>query len=103
MKEEGTGFICEALKVNKTIKELKMRGSVPRMRGFGLSTSHSSNIGGPEGAKHVADMLMVNTSLTTLDISGNGYGPDGEKALAKGLAGNTSLTSLNGRSRITSF
>jgi len=50
--EEGTKAICEALKQNKTLKELDMSGR--------------DNIGGEAGAKHVADMLGVNGALTKI-------------------------------------
>jgi len=50
LKEEGTKAICEALKQNKTLKELDLSG----------------NIGGEAGAKHVADMLGVNNALTKI-------------------------------------
>ena len=48
--EEGTKAICEALKQNKTLKELDLSGC--------------DNIGRAAGAKHVADMLGVNGALT---------------------------------------
>ena len=54
--EEGTKFICEAVKSNTTIKELDLSGSVV----------YGSNIGEAAGAKHVADMLNVTASLTYL-------------------------------------
>jgi NLR family CARD domain-containing protein 3 len=50
--EEGTKAICEALKQNKTLKELDLSGY--------------KNIGGEAGAKHVADMLGVNNALTNI-------------------------------------
>jgi Ran GTPase-activating protein (RanGAP) involved in mRNA processing and transport len=50
LEEEGTKAICEALKQNKTIKELDLSGY--------------DNIGRAAGAKHVADMLGVNGALT---------------------------------------
>ena len=55
--EEGTKSVCEALKSNKTLVELDLSGI-----GYGAST-----IGGPAGAKHVADMLRVNAVLTNLE------------------------------------
>ena len=55
MEEEGAKSICDALKVNKTVTELDLSGD---WRG--------SNIGGAAGAKHVADMLLVSSSLTNL-------------------------------------
>jgi hypothetical protein len=57
LKEEGTKAICEALKQNKTLKELDLSGY--------------DNIGRAAGAKHVADMLGVNGALTQLDLSNN--------------------------------
>ena len=54
--EEGTKVICESLKANQTLKELDLSGTA-----FG-----ESNIGGPAGAKHVADMLRANASVTSV-------------------------------------
>ena len=53
---EGTKAISEALKSNKTLKELDLSGQ------GGLYAR--SNIGRRAGAKHVADMLGANASLT---------------------------------------
>ena len=36
-------------------------------------------IGAGEGAKAVADLIMFNTTLRTLDLRGNGFGNDGER------------------------
>ena len=52
--EVGTKAICDALKTNTTVKELDLSGDR-----YG-----DSNIGGAAGAKHVADMLGVNGSVT---------------------------------------
>ncbi len=52
LKEEGTKAICEALKQNKTLKELDLSGR--------------NNIGGEAATKHVADMLGVNGALTKI-------------------------------------
>ena len=52
LEEEGTEAICEALKQNKTLKELDLSGHT---------------IGGEAGAKHVADMLGVNGALTKIE------------------------------------
>ena len=53
--EEGTKGICEALKANVTLVELDLSDE------YWLG-----NIGGPAGAKHVAEMLGVNAVLTNL-------------------------------------
>ena len=43
----------------------------------------------------LSQVLTVNTSLTTLDLSGNSFGDDGATSLSQALAANTSLTTLN--------
>ena len=62
--EEGTKFLCDALVGNNTLKELDLSGD-SSFRGTG------SNIGGTAGAKHVANMLLVNGALTSIDLRGN--------------------------------
>ena len=53
--EAGTKSICDALKDNKTLKELDLSGG----------TLEGSNIGGTAGAKHVAE-LLVTAELTKI-------------------------------------
>ncbi len=60
--EEGTKFLCDALVGNNTLKELDLSGDI---------SNSGSNIGGTAGAKHVANMLLVNGGLTSIDLSGN--------------------------------
>lgn len=38
-------------------------------------------IGEKDGAKAIADLILFNTSLTTLDLRGNGLGNSGETLL----------------------
>ena len=57
--EEGTKFLCDALVGNNTLKELDLSGHT----WFGGT---GSNIGGTASAKHVANMLLVNGSLTKM-------------------------------------
>ena len=54
-------------------------------------------IGGNDGAKSIADLLMFNQSLVTLDLRGNGLGNSGAAAIAGGLRGheNENLTELD--------
>jgi hypothetical protein len=95
LEEEGTKAICEALKQNKTLKELDLSGD--------------NTIGGEAGAKHVADMLGVNGGLTSLDLSGNAlrglvqsfgggvsgtYTAEGITAIANALRVNGALTKI---------
>ena len=85
LEEEGTKAICEALKQNKTLKELDLSGL------------GRSNIGRASGAKHVADMLGVNCALTELSIYGNHVGDEGVGAICEAIQSNkeTKLASLN--------
>ena len=71
----GTKSICDALKGNKTLEELDLSGD-----------GWSSNIGGPAGAKHVAE-LLVTGELTKIDLRNNMLGDDGEAALRKAVEG----------------
>jgi hypothetical protein len=71
LDEEGTKAICKALKHNKTLKELDLSGFV------------RSNIGGAAGAKHVADMLGVNSGLTVTNLLGNQLDAESAKLLAE--------------------
>jgi hypothetical protein len=57
--EEGTKFLCDALVGNNTLKELDLSGDTS----LGGTVS---NIGGTAGAKHVANMLLVNGALTKI-------------------------------------
>ena len=82
LEKEGTKAICEALKQNKTLKELDLSGRA---------------IGGEAGAKHVADMLGVNGALTALDLSSNCLKDEGVSAVCAAIQSNkeTKLASLN--------
>eukprot|EP00900_Chrysochromulina_parva_P003387 jgi/Chrpa1/13049/Chrysochromulina_OHIO_Genome00024578-RA len=71
--EEGTKAICEALKQNKTLKELDMSGR--------------DNIGGEAGAKHVADMLGVNGALTKICLADNDLDEQAKQALRNAWRG----------------
>ena len=62
--EEGTKFLCDALVGNNTLKELDLSGDTSLR-------DTVSNIGGTAGAKHVANMLLVNGALTSIDLRGN--------------------------------
>lgn len=46
-------------------------------------------IGGADGAKAVADLLMFNTSLQLLDLRGNGLGNDGAVVVSRALREHT--------------
>jgi len=85
LEEEGTRAICEALKANRTLKELDVSGSVIT----------GSNIGGAAGAKHVADMLSVNVSVTKINLFGNSIGAEGAKAIADALLVNGTVTKIS--------
>lgn len=55
------------------------------------------NVGPDDGAKAVADLLMFNSTVKTLDLRGNGLGDAGAKHLARALKEHTNdkLTELD--------
>lgn len=42
-------------------------------------------LGGTDGAKHVSDLIMYNTSLVSLDVRGNNFGNSGAIHIAQSL------------------
>ncbi|XP_062954925.1 NLR family CARD domain-containing protein 3 [Cynocephalus volans] len=62
-----------------------------RIQKLSLAENQISN----KGAKALARSLLVNRSLTTLDLHANSIGPQGAKALADALKINRTLTSLS--------
>jgi hypothetical protein len=50
---------------------------------------------GDEGAVSLASLLVTNTTLTALDVSGNAVREEGTEALAAALSCNRVLTDLN--------
>ena len=65
--------LCESLKTNTTLEKLDIQGN-----GF-------SDTLGASGAKLIAEMLKVNTPLTTLNLWSNEIGVEGAKAIAGAL------------------
>ena len=55
----------------------------------------SGNFIGAEGASSLSQALVVNTSLTTLNLSDNSIDAEGATSLSQALAVNTSLTTLD--------
>jgi hypothetical protein len=49
---------------------------------------------GDNGAKYLADVLKINTSITSIDLWSNNIGDDGAKYLADALKTNTSITNI---------
>jgi Ran GTPase-activating protein (RanGAP) involved in mRNA processing and transport len=84
--EKSTKVICEALKQNKTLKELDLSG---------CKRHNESNIGGAAGANHVADMLGVNGGLTKLSLAQNMLKDEGTKAICEALEQNKTLKELD--------
>ncbi len=84
--EEGTKFLCDALVGNNTLKELDLSGDISNS-GF--------NIGGTAGAKHVANMLLVNGGLTKLSLAWNKLEEEGTKAICEALKQNKTLKELD--------
>ena len=64
------------------------------LHGWQQHCMDGSNIGGPAGAKHVADMLRVTGSMTRLDVSKNRLGDEGEAVLRKAIEGRSGFELL---------
>jgi Ran GTPase-activating protein (RanGAP) involved in mRNA processing and transport len=62
---------------------------------FGFSSNIYSNIGGKAGAKHVANMLLVNGGLTKVSLAKNELGEEGTKAICEALEQNKTLKELD--------
>ncbi|KAL1504242.1 hypothetical protein AB1Y20_010651 [Prymnesium parvum] len=60
-----------------------------------ITSRTADNRIGAKGAKEVAAALKTNTTLTSLNLSGNDIGAEGAKEVAAALKTNTTLTSLN--------
>ncbi|KAB0347595.1 hypothetical protein FD754_012452 [Muntiacus muntjak] len=75
----GTQQMADALKQNKSLKELMF----------------SSNSIGDGGAKALAEALMVNQGLKSLDLRENSISPEGAQDLARALRTNSTLKSLD--------
>ena len=74
--KEGTKFLCDALVGNNTLKELDLSGEHTYQ-------GTVSNIGGTAGAKHVANMLLVNGGLTVTNLLLNQLDAESAKMLAE--------------------
>merc|ERR1712137_478292 len=75
----GLNALCEALKVNCSLKNLNL----------------SNNSLGPGGGAVIGDMLRINRALTNIDLSWNELGPMGGKSLLHGLEANPVVLALN--------
>ena len=64
--------LCESLKINTTLEKLDIQGG------------YEDKLGASE-AKIIAEMLKVNTPLTTLILAQNWIGVEGAKAIAEAL------------------
>ena len=62
------GALCESLKTNTTLETLNLQGSL------------FDKLGAAE-AKIIADMLKVNSALTTLDLQYNNIGDEGGEVI----------------------
>ena len=67
---EGAKYLTDALKFDLKISVLKLGWC---------------KIGGGDGAKAIADLIMYNDSLSELDLRGNNLGNDGAIFLSRGL------------------
>ena len=84
---KGAAALFEALASNASLHSL-----------FLGSKSADRNLIGPTPIAQLAASLLVNTCLTSLNLSSNGVGPEGTKLLAPAMLVNTSLRALDLRS-----
>jgi hypothetical protein len=77
--DEGCLRLCEGVRANSTLTKLNL--------------DYNVDIGGP-GVKGVAEMLLENSRLTELGLSGIGVGNKGALQLASALLPNTTMTVL---------
>ena len=100
---EFTETFLQALAFNSTVLNLDFMGwkfSNVLTRALKVNTSLSSlglsgNPIGIEGANSLAQALRVNTSLSSLELNANFIGSEGANSLAQALRINTSLSSLH--------
>ena len=70
----GISALCEALKSNSTLESLAIQNG-----GYGATKI------GAAGAQAIAEMLVVNRALTSLDLDTNDIGAGGAEAIAAAL------------------
>ncbi|XP_015759265.1 PREDICTED: uncharacterized protein LOC107338542 [Acropora digitifera] len=100
---EFTETFLHALAFNSTVSSLNLiewKSTNLLTQALRVNTSVSSlDLSGnnifDEGANSLAQVLRVNTSLSTLDLSGNFIGIEGANSISQALRINTSLSSLD--------
>ena len=96
LSNEAIGEFCSLIRDVPNLLSLKLESNVARLaltleQQAALAREDVSDL----GAKHLADALLSNTTLTKLCLPGNSIGPDGVAALAKVIIGSNTLRDLN--------
>ena len=89
--KESAWISVQQIVISTIISDTRMSHLILENKAYGPK----KHLMGPNGAKALSKALMVNTTLTTLELPGNSIGRNGAKALSKALKLNSSLTTLN--------
>ena len=107
ISQEGTVQLAHALKSNRALRELLLRGFLSTADSFILLFSHfnpplpsKANHAANPGAAAFASALQENSVLVSLDLSSNAVGDSGAEYLALALRQNTALRDLGLASEI---
>uniref|UniRef100_A0AAR2IHC0 NACHT domain-containing protein n=1 Tax=Pygocentrus nattereri TaxID=42514 RepID=A0AAR2IHC0_PYGNA len=96
LHDEGVTAIAGAVKANRALRSLQWNRTFETLLETFLCLCSLQGVSaGKAGAVALAEALMVNQTLHTLDLRGNSIGMAGAKALSSALKTNRSLRSLN--------
>nr|XP_039333776.1 NLR family CARD domain-containing protein 3 isoform X1 [Saimiri boliviensis boliviensis] len=95
-----SGKDCRIQKISLAENQISNKGAKALARSLLVNRSLTSldlrsNSIGPQGAKGLADSLKINRTLTSLSLQGNTIRDDGAKSMAEALASNRTLSVLH--------
>ncbi|XP_008069310.1 NLR family CARD domain-containing protein 3 [Carlito syrichta] len=95
-----SGKDCRIQKISLAENQISNKGAKALARSLLVNRSLStldlrSNSIGPQGAKALADALKINRTLTSLSLQGNTIRDDGARSMAEALASNRTLSILH--------
>ncbi|ELW72126.1 Protein NLRC3 [Tupaia chinensis] len=95
-----SGKDCRTQELSLAENQISNKGAKALARSLLVNRSLTSldlraNSIGPLGAKALADALRINRTLTALSLQGNGIKDDGARAMAEALASNQTLSVLH--------
>ncbi|XP_012297178.2 NLR family CARD domain-containing protein 3 isoform X2 [Aotus nancymaae] len=95
-----SGKDCRIQKISLAENQISNKGAKALARSLLVNRSLTSldlrsNSIGPQGAKGLADALKINRTLTSLSLQGNTIRDDGARSMAEALASNRTLSVLH--------